>query len=65
MLTIVALIVLFNYQEKIFLSNNGHYPGDLIAIDPHSIVTTTQRKMFIKKKQPEEPVRKMLQTFLL
>jgi hypothetical protein len=44
-------------------SNNGHYKGDLIAIDPHRIVSTSQRIMPKKKKQPEEPSRKMLQTF--
>jgi len=43
--------------------NNGHYQGDTIAIDPHRIVSTTQRIMPRKKKQPEEPARKMLQTF--
>ena len=43
--------------------NNGHYQGNLIAIDPHRIVSTTQRIMPQKKKQPEEPSRKVLQTF--
>ena len=43
--------------------NSGHYQGSLIAIDPHRIVSTTQRIMPKKKKQPEEPARKMLQTF--
>ena len=47
----------------IIRSNKGHYKGDLIAIDPHRIVTTSQRIMPKKKKQPEEPSRKMLQTF--
>lgn len=44
-------------------SNNGHYKGNLIAIDPHRIVSTSRRIMPKKKKQPEEPARKMLQTF--
>lgn len=44
-------------------ANNGHYKGNLIAIDPHRIVSTSQRIMPKKKKQPEEPSRKMLQTF--
>lgn len=44
-------------------SNNGHYEGNLIAIDPHRIISTSQRIMPKKKKQPEEPSRKMLQTF--
>ncbi len=43
--------------------NKGHYHGDTIAIDPHRIVSTTQRIMPKKKKQPEEPAKKMLQTF--
>lgn len=44
-------------------SNNDHYKGNLIAIDPHRIVSTSQRIMPKKKKQPEEPSRKMVQTF--
>lgn len=44
-------------------NNNGHYQGDTIAIDPHRIASTTQRIMPKKKKQPEEPARKLLQTF--
>ncbi len=47
----------------IIRSNNGHYKGDIIAIDPHRIISTTQRVMPKKKKQPEEPAKKMLQTF--
>ncbi len=47
----------------IIRSNNGHYKGDLIAIDPHRIATTSRREMPKKKKQPDEPSRKMLQTF--
>jgi hypothetical protein len=43
--------------------NNGHYQGNLIAIDPHRIVSTSQRIMPKKKKQPKEPSRKMVQTF--
>lgn len=31
--------------------NNGHYQGDLIAIDPHRIVSTSRRIMPKKKKQ--------------
>jgi hypothetical protein len=44
-------------------SNSGHYQGEIIAIDPHRIVSTSQRIMPKKKKQPEEPSRKMVQTF--
>lgn len=43
--------------------NNGHYEGDIIAIDPHRIISTTQRVMPKKKKQPRSPSQKMLQTF--
>lgn len=43
--------------------NNGHYKGELIAIDPHRIISTSQRIMPKKKKQPKEPSRKMVQTF--
>lgn len=52
-------------QESLAIirSINGHYKGDLIAIDPHRIVSFTQRIMPKKKKQPEEPSRKVLQTF--
>lgn len=52
-------------QESLTLIrlNNGHYKGDLIAIDPHRIVSTSRRIMPRKKKQPKEPSRKMVQTF--
>lgn len=43
--------------------NNGHYTGDIIAIDPHRIMSTTKRIMPKKKKQPNMPSQKMLQTF--
>jgi len=43
--------------------NNGHYKGGIIAIDPHRIISTTQRIMPKKKKQPAKPSEKMLQTF--
>lgn len=43
--------------------NAGHYQSHTIAFDPHRIITTSRRLMPKKKKQPEEPSRKMLQTF--
>ena len=43
--------------------NHGHYRGRLVAIDPHRIVSTSQRVMPMKRKQPQEPSRKMVQTF--
>lgn len=52
-------------QESLAMirSRMGHYKGDMIAIDPHRIVSTTQRIMPQKKKRPQEPAQKMLQTF--
>jgi len=52
-------------QESLSMirKTNGHYNGDIIAIDPHRIASTTKRVMPKKKKQPEEPAQKMLQTF--
>jgi len=52
-------------QETLALirSNRNHYNGNLIAIDPHRIVSSSQRIMPKKKKHPAEPSRKMLQTF--
>ena len=44
-------------------SVNGHYKGNLLAIDPHRIVTYSKRVMPKKKKLPKEPSKKMLQTF--
>lgn len=44
-------------------ANVGHYLGNTIAIDPHRIITTSQRVMPKKKKLSDEPSRKMLQTF--
>jgi hypothetical protein len=42
---------------------NGHYRGDIIAIDPHRIISTTKRIMPKKKKRPGESSQRMLQTF--
>lgn len=52
-------------QESLAItrSNNGHYKGGAIAIDPHRIISTSKRVMPKKKKQPKEPSKKMLQTF--
>ena len=41
----------------------GHFSSDLIAIDPHRIKTASQREMPKKKKRPNQPAQKMLQTF--
>lgn len=44
---------------------DGHYgDGDrILAIDPHRIGSTTKRTMVQKKKRPELPSAKMMQTF--
>ncbi len=44
---------------------NGHYTDSypVWALDPHRIVSATQRRMPKKKKRPVEPANKMLQTF--
>ena len=42
---------------------SGHYQGDLIAIDPHRIISSSKRVMAKKKKKPNAPSQKMLQTF--
>lgn len=42
----------------------GHYNKEpVIALDPHRIKSVTQRIMPLKKKRPEEPSHKMMQTF--
>jgi hypothetical protein len=43
----------------------GHYTehNRIIAIDPHRIVSATERMMPHKKKRPDEPAHKMMQTF--
>lgn len=41
----------------------GHYQGEVIAIDPHRILSTSKRVMTKKKKRPDAPAEKMLQTF--
>lgn len=53
------LLVNLGYQRKL----SGHYPGDVIAIDPHRIISTSRRIMAEKKKVHSEPSQKMLQTF--
>lgn len=42
---------------------SGHYQGSLIAIDPHRIISSSKRVMAKKKKAPDSPSQKMLQTF--
>lgn len=42
---------------------SGHYQGDIIAVDPHRIISSTKRVVPKKKKKPDAPSQKMLQTF--
>ena len=42
---------------------SGHYAGETIAVDPHRIISTSQRIMAKKRKVPSAPSQKMLQTF--
>ena len=41
----------------------GHYQGGIIAVDPHRILSSSKRTMAKKKKKPDAPSQKMLQTF--
>jgi len=42
---------------------SDHFPSKIISIDPHRILTATQRIMPKKKKRPNQPSEKMLQTY--
>ena len=53
------LLVNLGYQRQLC----GHYKGNLIAIDPHRIISTSKRIMTKKKKRPDTPAQKMIQTF--
>lgn len=53
------LLVNLGHQRKL----SGHYSGDVIAIDPHRIISKSKRTMAEKKKVPSAPSQKMLQTF--
>jgi len=41
----------------------GHYPGQYVLIDPHRIMTWSQRQMPPKKASSSHPIRKNMQTF--
>ena len=41
----------------------GHYPGVVMAIDPHRIKSYSKRQMVSRKKDPQSPATKQLQTF--
>lgn len=42
---------------------NGHFPGRLLALDPHRIRSYTQRQTCRRKSSSAEPARKVMQTF--
>ena len=42
---------------------SGHYQGNVIAIDPHRMTSTSKREMSMKQKNSGSPTQKMLQTF--
>lgn len=41
----------------------GHYPAQVLAIDPHRILSYTKRQTIRRKKEPTAPAVKQLQTF--
>lgn len=41
----------------------GHYPGEVLAIDPHRIPSYSKRQMVRRKKAPKAIATKQLQTF--
>ncbi len=41
----------------------GHYPGEVIAIDPHRIKSHSKRQMVRRKKDCRSPANKQVQTF--
>jgi hypothetical protein len=41
----------------------GHYPGEILAIDPHRIPSYTKRQTVRRKKDPTAAAAKQLQTF--
>jgi hypothetical protein len=44
---------------------NGHFKGEVIAIDPHRIISYSKRIMPKKKKRPGASAEKMLQSYFL
>ena len=43
----------------------GHYPGDVLAIDPHRIQSYSKRQMVRRKKDRHSPATKQIQTFFV
>lgn len=42
---------------------SGHFPGRLLALDPHRLTSTSKRSMQWRKADPEAPAQKVVQTF--
>jgi len=55
----------YNMMLNLGIQRNlsGHYQGGIIAIGPHRIISSSKRVMAKKKKKPDTPSQKMLQTF--
>lgn len=53
------LLIQLGHQRQLC----GHYRGQIVAVDPHRIVSASKRIMVKKKKTSEGPAKKMLQTF--
>lgn len=53
------MLINLGLQRKL----SGHYAGGVVAMDPHRIISSTQRIMPKKQKKSDLPSEKMLQTF--
>lgn len=53
------LLVNLGWQRRLA----GHYTGNVVAVDPHRIISHSRRVMAKKKKNPDVSPQKMLQTF--
>ncbi|MGH9351732.1 MAG: hypothetical protein ACRD2G_06190 [Terriglobia bacterium] len=44
---------------------SGHFPGQVLALDPHRLVSYSKRDMIQRRPSPNEPATKQAQTFFL
>lgn len=44
---------------------SGHFPGSVLALDPHRLVSFSKRDMAQRRPKTDEPAAKQLQTFFL
>ncbi len=44
---------------------SGHFPGQVLALDPHRLVSSSQRDMVQRRPQANHPATKQAQTFFL